>query len=43
MIADILTKLLSKGRFELLCDKIGLEKVNISPPDELRGSVGISN
>ena len=43
MIADILTKPLPKGRFEKLCGKMGLEKVKPSPPDELSGSVEISN
>lgn len=42
MIADILTKPLPKGRYEILCRKMGLEKVKFLL-NKLSGSVEISN
>ena len=43
MIADLLTKTLPKGRFEMLRVKMGLEELKPQPPDELCGSVKASN
>ena len=43
MTADILVKPLHKGRFEALCERMGLEKVKAAPLDELSGSVERSN
>ena len=40
MIADLLTKPLHKGRFELLRDKMGLNKIS---PEKLSGSDEESN
>ena len=43
MVADILTKPLTKGRYEMLRDKMGLEKVKSATLDELSGSVEGNN
>ena len=43
MVADILTKPLPKGRYEMFRDMMGLEKVKSATPDELSGSVEGNN
>ena len=43
IIADILTKPLPKGRFEILCNNTVPMKVVPKQPDELSGSVAGSN
>jgi len=43
MNADLLTKTLPRGRFEMLQEQMGLEEVKPQPPNELSRSIKESN